>query len=713
MTPLSADYLQSCIHQCLELSADRLLSWLDSLLSDGVPAEGLPIPENGAAAERDATNPVLVLADDPYWWLLGCLHGALHRQAVLPWTEAALGELAAMKNLKTVTVVGSPQTLDHALLRQVMELTRRKDVPAMQTRVPWGVLTARSPEAAFQLIVRSARARLAPPPPRRVLVSRADELTVDPQALPEDLIVLNRLNTTVETIRQVLAEPADLVSILAHGRDDSLWVEGGLICGRADGAPGARSLRFGGLPSCAHGGNCFVPSRRLMDAAELTATVVFINSCSALKINSSIFPTDYNVGLRILDGQACAVLASPFMTDGKIWQNLLFHFLAGSGEPLGRSLAVVNNATVLSGLDFPGIVLIGDPLLRLQPCPQPRASAVWQDGVFRVMGAHTHFVRTALPGGGAEQLFVAPEGEHLTAKEPVYYAVDRGEDEVQLYLFSLAPLPKALSVAVRPGDAMVPLRTVATEVYGGLQGLECFGIRHQKLERLTAELKNMLRSQWAVAGSSGYCLQSAETAMRRTQRFLALRERIQETVLEWLLDATHRQGLQLYEAYKPGFRAADWDWGRENCAYCQQPLVWFRVTAYLAEGTERMVRLCPTCGIVHDGDGRLELYLQGPGTVAGTEPAVMQLVVANKSDRPLSGVVGGAVINGDMYGFIPVGNRYRFDLPGGAQASFPITVKASGKTSPHHFWLRGYAVSGGNVYAASANFWVTPSCTDT
>lgn len=657
----------------------------------------------------DVRNPVFVLADDVDWMAVACLHATLHRQALFSWREPAF-RAVNQRRLESFTLVGPPHMLEGRELHRAAALAGQIE-PAPPRRVPWGILTARDAAAARRLVLRSARARWAPGPPRRVLISSAHPIEGIPASLAGDLTLIDHREAGAETIRAVLAQGADLLSFLAHGRDDALWIRKGLICGRRPGGVGS-PRSYGGLPSCAYTNTCYQPGREVVDASTLKATVVFVNSCSTLKLGSSVFPTSYNVVLRMMDGEPCAVIASPFVTDGELWQNVLFHVLAGSGIPIGRALAVVNSATMHSGLDFPGMVLVGDPLLRLQAHAQVVGAAPLPGDTWRVQAGGACCAHAAMPLPpqlpAQDTFFVSVRDGRVARETPVFYAFDRTEGALDVYLFSLAPLPESLCFTVRAGSPMSPLRQSVEETTRGLQGAEWLGIRDPKLERVAAELRNSLRSLQDVAQAHRYSVHSVLKVMERTRRFLDLKAKADGLLLDWLLTHTDRHNLQLYELYKPGYSAGGWEWGRDTCRDCGQPLVCFTVASHLVAHCERTVRLCATCGVVHDSPDGLEAWLEGDSILRGSIPASVSLVLSNRADRERSGMAGAAVVNGAMNGIALQDQARPFRLPPGGTVHLAFRLQAVETTPQHHFWLRAYAADGGSICMASRNIWVVP-----
>lgn len=695
----------------LDLPPEERWACARRALEPGHPPPDLradPGPSLAAVQQSPGTPERVVIALDAAgpWLNLACLHTALVNGTLLTLSREELpSALQTLDKARSRTIVASPLTFDNhtlALLNRVHEGPGRQS-----TQI--GLMTARDPASLLRLIHRSAVLRKTGIPRDVLLATHAEELHELPDPAPAGAAVLNREETLPDRIRGGLGDQVGVLSLLAHGRDDILWFKSSLICGRARDTEFDGS--FGGLPSCAHTGVCYQPRRLLLDPATLPAPVVFINSCAALKLSHSVFPMRYNVGLRFLDGHACALVASPLMTNGNLWQNLLFQFLLQSGRSLGETVRILNEATARSGLDFPGLHLVGDPELSMATDEAP--APIWWLGrdpasPQRIDTGLRHFVEIALPATYHEVPFTVTAEEKLPTKRTIYYAAARAGDTVRLFLFSLWPLPPALTLTLHPGDVLTELRREYAQSQEILQTAELMGIRDQNLDRLGPELRQSLRSVQSVAESQRYSLQDAATGLRRSRYVCSLKDRITETLLDWLLLHSTQHNLQLYETYRRAYSAGGWSWGPALCSACGEPVIRFHTRSNLAAARERKVELCPTCGIVHDSSCGLRLAVTGNRQLPVGQAAPLTLVVTNKDSVHHSGRVGVAVVNGYYYGISVEPDRFEVQLPPGASVSFPIVVRTT-ETPMHHFWIRAFLLSDGHLVSAGDNLWVTPA----
>lgn len=651
---------------------------------------------------------VVIAVDAGGAWLgLACLQALLAGSALLLTDSAGLGSIWGRVQGQpiAVTVVAPPDRLGNRTLARLSPVGVERDRAGAPLLCRLGLLTGRTPGALLDLILRSAAVRI-PGIPRRSLLVNVDGMPEEPSPPPPDLSILNGQETTQARIREGLGEDAGVLNLLAHGRDDVLWIKGALICGRAPEA--GPSGEYGGLPSCARRGICYQPHLSLLDPATLNVPVVFLNSCAPLKLAKSVFPTSFNIGLRFLDGAACALVASPFMTNGKPWQNILFHGLLQTGRSIGEAVRIVNEATWRSGVDLPGMHLVGDPDLAVRE-PVQHTVAVWSGGgpdrprCFATQGRH--FLEIDLPWTRAQPPFALTAAEHLAAKHPIYYAYAATDSGIRLFVFSLWSLPAHLTLTARASDTFEELRGHYSEATKVIETAECLGLRDQQTDRMLPELRQTLRSVRPVAEAYRYCLQDANRSLRRSRHLAELKERVKEFLLARLISATRERNLQLYETYREVYAAEGWVWGDEDCPLCGDPVVSFRTRNNLKAGVVREVSLCATCGIVQDTSCGVVLRLEGAGAI-GPEPAKMVLHVQNRSPewREMTGVI--APVNGQLYGMATSPERFRLELGPGEEATVPVEVTASPETPPHHYWIRAYALSQGDLTFTGANLWV-------
>lgn len=159
--------------------------------------------------------------------------------------------------------------------------------------------------------------------------------------------------------------PCDVFTIIAHGRDDNVYLADATICGRTLLAQRLQT-RDAHFPACSFGHVCH-KDKPLVMAAEMPVRVVFINACFGLKTQDATFHGDYTLSLGFIEGFASHVVASDTMQPGQPYYNQVFVKLLRDGGPLGRVVAALNAEATFRGLDVSRFNLLGDP--RFSPAP--------------------------------------------------------------------------------------------------------------------------------------------------------------------------------------------------------------------------------------------------------------------------------------------------------------------------------------------------------
>ncbi|ONI91305.1 hypothetical protein ALI22I_09610 [Saccharothrix sp. ALI-22-I] len=186
--------------------------------------------------------------------------------------------------------------------------------------------------------------------PTQVDAPTADALGLD------DLDVLRHRGTGTLVLR-------------SFGRECCVNFPDGVICGRSGPTPPLVDTRTR-VPSCLRGEGCYRPdldeSQRL-PAAEVNASLVFMQACSTVAVGNNAFPTSVGVGLGFLDGTAVAVIGAVGLHVEDVTLRAVFEEEVSRGAPLGEVLDTLNRrADELHG-EMSRFGLLGDPGLIMAP----------------------------------------------------------------------------------------------------------------------------------------------------------------------------------------------------------------------------------------------------------------------------------------------------------------------------------------------------------
>ncbi|MFC5218985.1 hypothetical protein [Streptomyces coerulescens] len=229
-----------------------------------------------------------------------------------------------------------------------------------------GVLTGRTPDSLACLIYRT--------------------LVPDEHAEPSTFVVTNSFHgddlsadaVEMDEMRDLHRRRHQLVVYHLHGRECSVGLPDGIICGRTDDGVTplgpllpARSLDASlRIPSCLRGEGCFradLAEDQRVQAADLHAVVVFSQSCGAVSAGVSPYPEEVGIGSGFLEGTAVAVIGGMGSHSAEVGSELLVEQGLREGRPLGEIVAALNasGGDQRDGLAMFG--LLGDPGLVVGP----------------------------------------------------------------------------------------------------------------------------------------------------------------------------------------------------------------------------------------------------------------------------------------------------------------------------------------------------------
>ncbi|MFD5746493.1 hypothetical protein [Streptomyces sp. NPDC127033] len=169
-----------------------------------------------------------------------------------------------------------------------------------------------------------------------------------------------------------------LVVYHLHGRECSVGLPDGVICGRTDGGlvplgplvphrPLPDDTR---IPSCLRGEGCFradLEEDQRVQAADLNGLIVFAQSCGAVSAGVSAYPEEVGIGGGFLEGTAVAVIGGMGSHSAEVGAERQVANGLRQGLPLGEIVAGLNATLDGSRGGLARFGLLGDPGLSLTP----------------------------------------------------------------------------------------------------------------------------------------------------------------------------------------------------------------------------------------------------------------------------------------------------------------------------------------------------------
>ncbi|MFI0937132.1 hypothetical protein ACH4RG_36260 [Streptomyces sp. NPDC021019] len=315
-----------------------------------------------------------------------------------PHTHVPVGEV-----VRTVAERNGPV----AVVALAGELEDAGDWPGARNPMA-GVVSARTPASLVCLVYRTLVPQHRSSPGAFVVTNsfHSDDLSAD-------AVEMDELDALYRTRHQ-------LVTYHLHGRECSVGLPDGVICGRTDDGAGFLGLPSppgtatapgplvperplpadSRIPSCLRGEGCFRADLEVgqrIPAADLHAVLVFSQSCGAVSAGVSPYPEAVGIGGGFLEGTAVAVIGGMGSHNAEPGAERLLDRGLRAGLPLGEVVAEMNSGRdgERGGLAVFG--LAGDPGLVLPYTGDPPEAAEAATAASALERLH-HLHDSVLPG---------------------------------------------------------------------------------------------------------------------------------------------------------------------------------------------------------------------------------------------------------------------------------------------------------------------------
>ena len=487
-----------------------------------------------------------------------------------------------------------------------------------------------------------------------------------------------------------------MLGMTTHGRECLMHLDDAVICGRALEPPPRLAVEpdaaFTGRTSCQWEEGCFRDhwtGDRLFPAAEIRASLVFMDSCGAMKTGWSQFDSSTTLVLSLLEGDVLGIVCSPWTRDGLPRLSDVFVAAVRGGMSLGAAVDLGNQAIARSGRSVGFFSLLGDAGMHPFPDMAGPTSTTQSEGTvevgasgLRVRLPRAHFGRVTLDG-------------------PVI-AVRVADDE----LF-VVPSPPSQE-RVRAELSLLPAGTLPSigrlaESAQAYSDIWCLGVRLKQAPQ--AELRRHILECYESSADS---VPPAAEFIPRLDAAWKVAGDLDREIVTQLISATAKTRLHLTERY---FRHSQREsLGLAACPECGLAAEVNSWQHIVVRGMRRQVVSCHACSELIDRDtaSPVEVRLTGPVHARRGQPLPQQAEITSRSDQAVAGWLGYAMLNEERFGgslnrvepfSVAPGEVARVDLYGGISAEFDLADR---------HYLRAFAVCGGRVSVYSRAVWVSP-----
>jgi hypothetical protein len=548
-----------------------------------------------------------------------------------------------------------------------------------------GVLTARDLDTLSALVAKSVLG----------IVALADRI------VSVDTVFTAPGESNPTSLHEFLAQVGEGVSMLGmttHGRECFMHLDDAVICGRAlvpQQVTVGPDTDFTGRTSCQWGEGCWRDhwtGDRLFPAARVRASLVFMDSCGAMKTGSSQFDSSTTMVLSLLEGDVLGVVCSPWTRDGLPRLSDVFCAAVRGGMSLGAAVALANEAVNRSSRSVGLFALLGDA--GLHPFPDAAASA---------RTAASSGPMEVPPSGTRVQLSAGQAGR-ITMDGPVI-AVRVGDDELFAAPSPPRPDPVRVELAFRETSVEASIGRLA-EAAQSYSDIWCLGVRLKQAPQV--ELRRHILECYEGSADT---VPAASELMPRLEGGWQVAAALDHEIVSQLIDATAKTRLHLAERYFRhsareclGFTACP------QCGLAAEINSWQHI---IARTMRRQVVSCHACSELIDRDvaNAVELRLTGPMHARRGQLLPQRAEITSHSDQVVSGWLGYTLLNEQQHGgsltriesfTVSPGSVMPIDLAAEISAAFDLADR---------HYLRGFAVCAGRVSVYSRAVWISPGTT--
>lgn len=656
--------------------------------------------KNVGYREMDSSrDSVLIVGHDGLVIHMGIYHAiATEKRAfiVQPKDVLATCQNLIEQTIDSITILGLYHDISYELLFSIQKLLGENH---FETSL--GLIVAETEVDLGYRIYKSAMTQLYPRKQDVLALTLTNETYED----YDDVSVFTAANLSYAALSSTLKERLRSFNIISHGRDDSVVVADALLCGRFSGD--LPPLTAGRVPQCAHNHQCFRSGVQLIQVKDIDSQVVFLNSCLPFKLREGNFNQDYLLSHSLLRGKAAALIASPFIKEAQIYENMLFQHLLDTGKSLGEVTSLLNKTLLHNEVDFPQHFLHGDPKIRFKTKHSPASKVIWDGtGVLRVNGQEQRFMMIELP----DSCFAEKVKNHLLQltivlkkKKTTYYNIIRVKNKSIIYVYAMDDLGD-FSISFVP---FVQEEKRTWKRLRALQTLTNLNINIPKLNSVIKEITSTLKHMSRLIGPATNEVMAAQKLHQRRKTVQELLTKCDRMLIEHVLEEIERKVIHFSDTYRDGTSTPYMYDQYKDCPYCAQKCLRLRFDHKIFESMERQILMCPVCGVVLDSPVQpIEITIDSSHEVKRGEPTNVQVKIENLGEECFAGFVGLRVIDGQRHGVAISPDVVPISIEPCSKLSCSFDVTVGRQATQHQHWFSSFIILDSEVYNARKNIWI-------
>lgn len=423
----------------------------------------------------------------------------------------------------------------------------------------------------------------------------------------------------------------------AHGNEIHLDFRDRVLCGRV---PRPRAI---GDFDCGIG----CPHQERLEADRIRARTILLVSCDGFTPAGGLAPSDFSLLFRLLDGQACAILAPYKHVQANENVLVMVEAMARSGYSLGEIAYLVNARANVGALPDYGYLVLGDPEFQALPAANPPAEVPkitdTSHGILvrTRCGPDRHALSLRVPAPQSDEpLAVLPVSARLRAAN-IFFALGMSPaaEMMEVTLFSDERLPEgpvefAIVKARRPAMAKI------SEAVERLHKLRLFRSIFGESEAANSHEK-AIRDLLGMAVTFPRPIEIAmgQNMLLNFDRLVRSEfTQLQGALCDAILAALARRRIWISQEYGGLFarvqRAGPGHDG--ECPHCANHVTAWAYEDWLNGFASRHVLICSRCGIIADGpsESPVAVEFETIGCFQRSEER-MTIRIRNLGDLPL------------------------------------------------------------------------------
>ncbi|MGE7997635.1 hypothetical protein ACQKOF_02935 [Lysinibacillus sp. NPDC093190] len=532
----------------------------------------------------------------------------------------------------------------------------------------------------------------------------------------------NFYNSRVNDIKDsFIEETLEIFSFIGHGRDEFVWLQDGIICGKSANIRTNYEFTNQSMPSCYYTGKCYKTDLNILPGYEIDAKHIFMNSCFSGLLDDSSYGLEYNIMYSLLEKNTMSYLGSTCAVDGKSFLNYYYLSQIKSGIPLGIAASNVNDALNNFKLGHTwSYYLVGECAYALDTLYETKQINLHELNSEKIDDITHYTIDVENPFGVISLKFDNSKilEEYIdfstrievtsNIKQEIYGIFRRSGDLYILDIFTDGAInPSEIKIKIKEAVPFYP------KIIEYLKQVNTFGVFFGKqFESLLKETSDIIHK---FSKNYKYELPVLSNNKKLYRKLSNIEERISKLnnmILSRLQELISEKSFSLEETLlENGVRFNNNNHRtNEKCPNCNKDICINEYSHEFLLDTTWFYYCCPKCGVVElsqKRDNTLNCYFEGASSVKKEAQIINNLVIKNNSSKNIKVDFCFAITRSKD-------NNIEFDsqsktilIPANGSIHYPLSIRASELTVPHVYWLKSVILVDGKLTSIKKDVFIT------